>query len=127
MSSAFGASRLTSCPKTNFSESIGYWPLGEPVAIVVATTPAAAHEGAAAVAVAWVVRPLVVDVVAALAEGAPDLHAGVTRNRCYDWECGDTAAVGAPGAVINAILDALAPPGVTHIDMPATPGLAPVS
>ena len=27
-----------------------------------------------------------------LAEGAPDLHAGVTRNRCYDWECGDAAA-----------------------------------
>jgi len=29
--------------------------------------------------------------------------------------------VGAPGAVIHAILDALAPVGVTHIDMPATP------
>jgi carbon-monoxide dehydrogenase large subunit len=29
--------------------------------------------------------------------------------------------VGAPGAVIHALLDALAPIGVTHIDMPATP------
>jgi len=26
-----------------------------------------------------------------------------------------------PAAVINAVLDALAPAGVTHIDMPATP------
>jgi aerobic carbon-monoxide dehydrogenase large subunit len=33
-------------------------------------------------------------------------------------ECGTT---GAPPAVINAILDALAPLGVDHIDMPATP------
>jgi carbon-monoxide dehydrogenase large subunit len=38
------------------------------------------------------VRPLVVDAVAALADGAPSLHAGVARNRCYDWECGDAAA-----------------------------------
>jgi carbon-monoxide dehydrogenase large subunit len=30
-------------------------------------------------------------------------------------------AIGVPPAVINAVLDALAPLGVTHIDMPATP------
>jgi carbon-monoxide dehydrogenase large subunit len=34
---------------------------------------------------------------------------------------GEGGTVGAPGAVIHAILDALAPMGVTHIDMPATP------
>jgi carbon-monoxide dehydrogenase large subunit len=34
---------------------------------------------------------------------------------------GEGATVGAPGAVIHAILDALAPLGVTDIDMPATP------
>ncbi len=34
---------------------------------------------------------------------------------------GETGAVGAPPTVINAILDALAPLGVLHIDMPATP------
>jgi carbon-monoxide dehydrogenase large subunit len=34
---------------------------------------------------------------------------------------GEGATVGAPGAVIHAILDALAPLGVSHIDMPATP------
>ena len=34
---------------------------------------------------------------------------------------GEGGTVGAPGAVIHAILDALAPLGVTHLDMPATP------
>ena len=34
---------------------------------------------------------------------------------------GEAGAVGSPPAVINAILDALAPLGVAHIDMPATP------
>jgi aerobic carbon-monoxide dehydrogenase large subunit len=35
--------------------------------------------------------------------------------------CGEAGTVGAPPAVINAILDALKPLGVRHIDMPATP------
>ncbi len=34
---------------------------------------------------------------------------------------GEAGAVGSPPALINAILDALAPDGVDHIDMPATP------
>ena len=34
---------------------------------------------------------------------------------------GEAGAVAAPPTVINAILDALAPVGVTHVDMPATP------
>jgi len=34
---------------------------------------------------------------------------------------GEGGTVGAPGAVIHAILDALASLGVTHLDMPATP------
>jgi aerobic carbon-monoxide dehydrogenase large subunit len=34
---------------------------------------------------------------------------------------GQAGAIAAPQTVINAILDALAPLGVTHIDMPATP------
>ena len=33
---------------------------------------------------------------------------------------GEVGAIGVPPAVINAVLDALAPLGVTHIDMPAT-------
>ncbi len=35
---------------------------------------------------------------------------------------GEAGCVGAPPAVMNAILDALRPVGVEHIDMPATPG-----
>ena len=34
---------------------------------------------------------------------------------------GEAGTVGALPAVMNAILDALAPLGVTHLDMPATP------
>jgi carbon-monoxide dehydrogenase large subunit len=34
---------------------------------------------------------------------------------------GEAGAVGAPPALINAVLDALRPQGVQHIDMPATP------
>ncbi len=34
---------------------------------------------------------------------------------------GEAGAVGSPPAVMNAIVDALTPVGVTHVDMPATP------
>ncbi len=34
---------------------------------------------------------------------------------------GEAGAIGAPTAVMNAILDALKPLGVTHVDLPATP------
>jgi carbon-monoxide dehydrogenase large subunit len=66
--------------------------VGEAVAVVLAATPAAAQDGAAAVTVRYARRPAVVAGVAALAEGAPQLHAGVPRNRVYDWECGDPEA-----------------------------------
>src|SRR2546422_7384059 len=45
--------------------------VGEPLAIVVATTPAAARDGADAVAVEYAVRPPVVDAGAAPADRAP--------------------------------------------------------
>jgi carbon-monoxide dehydrogenase large subunit len=35
--------------------------------------------------------------------------------------CGEAGATGAPPAIIDAILDALRPFGIDHIDMPATP------
>ena len=34
---------------------------------------------------------------------------------------GEAGSVGAPPAVMNALLDALRPLGVQHLDMPATP------
>ena len=36
---------------------------------------------------------------------------------------GEAGAIGAPPAVMNALIDALAPVGVTHLDMPATPAI----
>ena len=35
--------------------------------------------------------------------------------------CGEAGSVGAPAAVINALVDALSGRGVSHVDMPATP------
>jgi carbon-monoxide dehydrogenase large subunit len=35
--------------------------------------------------------------------------------------CGEAGAAGAPPAMVNAVVDALAPLGVRHIDMPLTP------
>ena len=62
-----------------------------------------------------------------------------TALECPEWELGETvtpsphhplgakgvgesATVGSPPAVMNAIVDALRPYGVSHMDMPATPG-----
>ena len=35
--------------------------------------------------------------------------------------CGEAGAIAAPAAVVGALLDALAPLGVTDLEMPATP------
>ena len=35
--------------------------------------------------------------------------------------CGEVGSIGAPAAIINAVVDALAPFKVRHMDMPATP------
>jgi carbon-monoxide dehydrogenase large subunit len=35
--------------------------------------------------------------------------------------CGEAGTIGAPPAIMNAVLDALAPLGITALDMPATP------
>jgi carbon-monoxide dehydrogenase large subunit len=35
--------------------------------------------------------------------------------------CGEVGSIGAPAAVINAIVDALAHLGIKHVEMPATP------
>jgi carbon-monoxide dehydrogenase large subunit len=51
-----------------------------------------------------------------LAPGTPCTH-----NPLGAKGCGEAGAIGSPPAVINAVLDALAPLGVTDIDMPATP------
>ena len=44
-----------------------------------------------------------------------------THNALGVKGCGEAGAIGAPPAVINAIIDALQPLGVTDVPMPATP------
>jgi carbon-monoxide dehydrogenase large subunit len=44
-----------------------------------------------------------------------------THNPLGSKGCGEAGAIGSPGAVINAVVDALSPLGVKHIDMPASP------
>ena len=44
-----------------------------------------------------------------------------TTNPLGTKGCGEAGAIGSPPAVINAVLDALAPLGVKDFDMPATP------
>lgn len=39
----------------------------------------------------------------------------------YTQGHGESSTIGAPPTVINALIDALEPLGVDHIDMPATP------
>lgn len=44
-----------------------------------------------------------------------------TANRLGVKGSGQAGAIGAPATVMNAVMNALAPLGVTHLDMPATP------
>jgi carbon-monoxide dehydrogenase large subunit len=73
--------------------------VGEPVAMVVAATAAAARDGAEAVVVRYAPRRAVVDAVTALVEGAPEVHAAAPGNLAYDWECGDPESTGRAIAV----------------------------
>ncbi len=68
---------------------------GEPVALVVAETPALAKDAAEVVRVDFEALPAVTDAVAALAPDAPLVHVELGHNRCYEWTIGDRAAVDA--------------------------------
>ena len=66
--------------------------VGDPVAVVVAETRAAAREGAERVQVDYDTLPAAASIEAALADGAPLVHDDVEGNLCYDWELGDAEA-----------------------------------
>ncbi|MDP3835554.1 MAG: xanthine dehydrogenase family protein molybdopterin-binding subunit [Hydrogenophaga sp.] len=60
------------------------------------------------------------------ADDVPDFTLGhvctpCTTNPLGTKGCGEAGAIGSPPAVINAVLDALAPLGVKELDMPASP------
>ncbi len=66
--------------------------VGEPVALVVAETIAAAKDAAELVEIAWEPLPAVVRAADAIGPGAPILWDEVRNNVCIDIEVGDAAA-----------------------------------
>jgi carbon-monoxide dehydrogenase large subunit len=69
--------------------------VGEPVALVVATSRDLAKDAAELVQVDYDPLPAVASVTAAIAPGAPALHAIAPGNRAFEWETGDRAATDA--------------------------------
>ena len=69
-------------------DSVNY--VGEPYAIVIAESLAAAHAGADAIVVDFEELSAVADV--ATAGSAEQIHESVPGNQAYDWELGDKAA-----------------------------------
>ncbi len=69
--------------------------VGDPVAVVVAETPAQARDAAELIRVDYVEEPAVTDPAAALRPGAPQVRDEAPGNLCYDWHLGDLAAVDA--------------------------------
>lgn len=67
--------------------------IGDPVAVVIAESRAAAKDAAELIAIDFEDLPGVADVRAATAPGAPLVHDDVPGNVCYDWHIGDRAAV----------------------------------
>ena len=69
--------------------------VGDPVALVIAESPAQAKDAAEQIVVDYDVLPSVVSPVDALSSGAPQVHEQAPGNRCYTWALGDRAAVDA--------------------------------
>jgi carbon-monoxide dehydrogenase large subunit len=66
--------------------------VGQEVALVVATSPAAAQDAAEAIEIEYRELAAVVDAEAALEPGAPQLHDEIPGNLCFDYEYGDEKA-----------------------------------
>ena len=67
--------------------------VGETVAMVVAESALTAQDALGAIEIEYNDLPPAVTVDDALAAGAPQLHANVPGNLCFEWESGDAAAV----------------------------------
>jgi aerobic carbon-monoxide dehydrogenase large subunit len=78
---------------------------GEAVAVVVARSQAAALDALAAIDVDYEDLPVVLDMEAALAEGAPLVHADKGTNKAYTWVF-DSADAGTGGDTAQAFADA---------------------
>ena len=69
--------------------------VGDNVALVIAETREQARDAAELIGLDLEELPAVVAMADAVADGAPELHAGVAGNVCYEWELGDKAGVDA--------------------------------
>ena len=67
--------------------------VGETIAMVVAESALAAQDALDAIVVDYQDLGAVATVEDALAPGAPQLHANIPGNLCFEWETGDAAAV----------------------------------
>jgi aerobic carbon-monoxide dehydrogenase large subunit len=76
--------------------------VGDAVAVVAATDRYLAADALEAIEVDYEPLPVVLDMEAALAEGAPLVHSEAGTNKCYTWplECGDYAAEAARADVV---------------------------
>jgi carbon-monoxide dehydrogenase large subunit len=88
-------------PQAPLADGVARWQ-GEPVAAVVAETPAAADDAVEAIEVEWGELPAVLDAAAALKEGAPAVHPALGHNRALDRALGkaDVAAELGQGEVV---------------------------
>ncbi|MBX2854653.1 MAG: xanthine dehydrogenase family protein molybdopterin-binding subunit [Rhodobacteraceae bacterium] len=78
--------------------------VGQPVAMVVAESLAQARDAAEMINLKLEDLPAVVDLRAALADGAPLLHNSAPNNRSYQWEVGDKAATEAAFAAADHVV-----------------------
>ncbi|HYB71081.1 MAG TPA: xanthine dehydrogenase family protein molybdopterin-binding subunit, partial [Candidatus Bathyarchaeia archaeon] len=69
--------------------------VGDPVAVVIAESQAAASDAADLVAVDWEVLPSVTATEKAAAKGAPQIHEVAPGNVAFHWQIGDGAATDA--------------------------------
>ncbi len=67
--------------------------VGDPVAVVIASTKQAAKNAAELIEIDYTDLPSVANLTDAVAPGAPEVHDGVVGNICYDWHIGDKAVV----------------------------------
>src|SRR6185312_6657817 len=104
--------------------------VGDAVAVIAATSRGAAEDAAELVEVEYDVLPAVVDVEAALADGAPIVHEEFGTNSCYTWtlEAGEVDRLFAEAAVTvseryvqnRLIPNAIEPRAVFVTPVPAT-------
>jgi aerobic carbon-monoxide dehydrogenase large subunit len=69
--------------------------VGDPVAFIVADTPAAARDAAELIAVDYDVQPSITDLAAAMEGGVPLVWPEAANNIVFDWGLGDKAATDA--------------------------------